>query len=177
MMLDEIGLFPLSSIFTGVLSLTAKETNMIPIELGAMAGGAAMGHLFKMMSAAQEAKAAQEKIKLEGMRGKQEVEAADRVSASASADAAAARAADPFTKLTRRIFVLSVVVMVFMYLMAPIFGVPISVPVEVEKGFNFLGLIDTTKTVTEYVTLNGMVSFREIWITFISAGSFYLGKS
>jgi hypothetical protein len=177
MMLDAIGLFPLSSIFTGVLSLTAKETNMIPIELGAMAGGAAMGHLFKMMSAAQEAKAAQEKIKLEGMRGKQEVEAADRVSASASADAAAARAADPFTKLTRRIFVLSVVVMVFMYLMAPIFGVPISVPVEVEKGFNFLGLIDTTKTVTEYVTLNGMVSFREIWITFISAGSFYLGKS
>lgn len=150
---------------------------MIPIELGAMAGGAAMGHLFKMMSAAQEAKAAQEKIKLEGMRGRQEVEAADRVSASASADAAAARAADPFTKLTRRIFVLSVVVMVFLYLMAPMFGVPISVPVEVEKGFNFLGLIDTTKTVTEYVTINGMVSFKEIWITFISAGSFYLGKS
>jgi hypothetical protein len=66
---------------------------------------------------------------------------------------------------------------VFLYLLAPMFGVPISVPVEVEKGFNFLGLIDTTKTVTEYVTLNGMVSFREIWITFISAGSFYLGKS
>jgi len=150
---------------------------MIPIELGAMAGGAAMGHLFKMMSAAQEAKRESQKLQLEMLRGKQEVAAADRESASKSADAAAARAADPFTKLTRRIFVLSVVAMVFMYLLAPIFGVPISVPVEVEKGFNFLGLIDTTKTVTEYVTLNGMVSFREIWITFISAGSFYLGKS
>jgi hypothetical protein len=176
-MLDAIGLFPLSSIFTGVSNQTAEVTNMIPIELGAMAGGAAMGHLFKMMSAAQEAKRESQKLQLEMLRGKQEVEAADRVSASASADAAAARAADPFTKLTRRIFVLAVVVMVFMYLMAPMFGVPISVPVEVEKGFNFLGLIDTTKTVTEYVTLNGMVSFREIWITFISAGSFYLGKS
>jgi hypothetical protein len=176
-MLDAIGLFPLSSIFTGVLNKTAKETSMIPIELGAMAGGAAMGHLFKMMSAAQEAKRESQKLQLEMLRGKQEVAAADRESASKSADAAAARAADPFTKLTRRIFVLSVVAMVFMYLLAPVFGVPISVPVEVQKGFNFLGLIDTTKTVTEYVTLNGMVSFREIWITFISAGSFYLGKS
>jgi len=176
-MLDAIGLFPLSSIFTAVSSETAKETSMIPIELGAMAGGAAMGHLFKMMSAAQEAKRESQKLQLEMLRGKQEVAAADRESASKSADAAAARAADPFTKLTRRIFVLSVVAMVFMYLLAPVFGVPISVPVEVQKGFNFLGLIDTTKTVTEYVTLNGMVSFREIWITFISAGSFYLGKS
>jgi hypothetical protein len=176
-MLDAIGLFPLSSIFTGVLSQTAKETSMIPVEVMTMAGGAAMGHLFKMMSAAQEAKAAQEKIKLEGMRGKQEVEAADRVSASASADAAAARASDPFTKLTRRIFVLSVVVMVMIYLIAPFFGMSIAVPVEVQKGFNFLGLIDTTKTVTEYITLNSMVSFQEIWITFLAAGSFYLGKS
>jgi hypothetical protein len=176
-MLEEIAQFPVFSIFTAVLNETAKETSMIPVELGAMAGGAAMGHLFKMMSAAQEAKRESQKLQLEMLRGKQEVAAADRESASKSADAAAARAADPFTKLTRRIFVLSVVAMVFMYLLAPVFGVPISVPVEVEKGFNFLGLIDTTKTVTEYVTLNGMVSFKEIWITFISAGSFYLGKS
>lgn len=145
--------------------------------IAAMAGGATMGHVFKMMTAAQEAKREQQKLQLEMLRGKQEVAAADRVSASASADAAAARASDPFTKLTRRIFVLSVVAMVFVYLMAPLFGVPISVPVEVQRGFNFLGIIDTTKTVTEYVTLNSMVSFNEIWVTFISAGSFYLGKS
>jgi hypothetical protein len=145
--------------------------------IAAMAGGATMGHVFKMMTAAQEAKREQQKLQLEMLRGKQEMAAADRVSASASADAAAARASDPFTKLTRRIFVLSVVGMVFVYLMAPLFGVPISVPVEVQKGFNFLGIIDTTKTVTEYVTLNSMVSFNEIWVTFISAGSFYLGKS
>ena len=150
---------------------------MIPVEVMTMAGGAAMGHLFKMMSAAQEAKREQQKLQLEMLRGKQEVQAAHMEAATKSADAAAARASDPFTKLTRRIFVLSVVVMVMIYLLAPVFGVPISVPVEVQKGFNFLGLIDTTKTVTEYVTLNGMVSFNEIWITFLAAGSFYLGKS
>jgi hypothetical protein len=158
---------------------TPKEAqNMIPIEVMTMAGGAAMGHLFKLMSAAQEAKREQQKLQLEMLRGKQEVAAADRVSASASADAAANRVGnDPFAKMTRRIFVLAVVAMVFVYLMAPIFGIGISVPVEVQKGFNFLGLIDTTKTVTEYVTLNSMVSFNEIWITFLAAGSFYLGKS
>jgi hypothetical protein len=158
---------------------TPKETpSMIPIEVMTMAGGAAMGHLFKLMSAAQEAKREQQKLQLEMLRGKQEVAAADRVSATASADAAAARVgSDPFAKMTRRIFVLSVVAMVFVYLMAPMFGINVSVPVEVQKGFNFLGIIDTTKTVTEYVTLNSVVSFNEIWITFLAAGSFYLGKS
>ena len=151
---------------------------MIPIEVMTMAGGAAMGHVFKLMSAAQEAKREQQKLQLEMLRGKQEVAAADRVSATASADAAAARVGnDPFAKMTRRIFVLSVVAMVFVYLMAPMFGINVSVPVEVQKGFNFLGIIDTTKTVTEYVTLNSVVSFNEIWITFLAAGSFYLGKS
>ena len=151
---------------------------MIPIEVMTMAGGAAMGHLFKMMSAAQEAKREQQKLQLEMLRGKQEVQAAHMEAATKSADAAANRVgSDPFAKMTRRIFVLAVVAMVFVYLMAPIFGIGISVPVEVQKGFNFLGLIDTTKTVTEYVTLNSMVSFNEIWITFLAAGSFYLGKS
>ena len=158
---------------------TPKETpNMIPVEVLTMAGGAAMGHVFKMMNAAQEAKREQQKLQLEMLRGKQEVAAADRVSASASADAAANRVGnDPFAKMTRRIFVLSVVAMVFIYLLAPLFGVGVSVPVETTAGFNFLGLFDNTRTVTEYVTLNSMVSFNEIWITFLAAGSFYLGKS
>jgi len=151
---------------------------MIPIEVMTMAGGAAMGHLFKLMSAAQEAKREQQKLQLEMLKGKQEVAAAHMEAATKSANAAASRVGnDPFAKMTRRIFVLSVVAMVFVYLMAPIFGIGVSVPVEVQKGFNFLGLIDTTKTVTEYVTLQSMVSFNEIWITFLAAGSFYLGKS
>ena len=63
---------------------------MIPVEVMTMAGGAAMGHLFKMMSAAQEAKRESQKMQLELLRGKQEVAASDRESASKSADAAAA---------------------------------------------------------------------------------------
>jgi len=150
---------------------------MIPVEVMTMAGGAAMGHLFKMMSAAQEAKKQQQEMMIGMMKAKTEAADAASTRATAAADAAAARASDPFTKMTRRVFVLSVVVMVMIYLLAPVFGVQISVPVEVQKGFNFLGIIDTTKTVTEYVTLSGMVSFNEIWITFLAAGSFYLGKS
>jgi hypothetical protein len=154
------------------------ESNMIPVEVMTMAGGAAMGHLFKMMNAAQEAKREQQKLQLEMLRGKQEVQAAHMEAATKSADAAANRVGnDPFAKMTRRIFVLSVVAMVFLYLLAPVFGIGVSVPVEKTTGFNFLGLFDNTKTVTEYVTLNGMVSFNEIWITFLAAGSFYLGKS
>ena len=151
---------------------------MIPVEVMTMAGGAAMGHIFKMMSAAQEAKKQQQEMMINMMRAKTEEADAASTRATAAADAAANRVGnDPFAKMTRRIFVLAVVLMVFAYLLAPMFGTTISVPVEVQKGFNFLGLIDTTKTVTEYITLNSMVSFKEIWITFLAAGSFYLGKS
>jgi len=155
-----------------------ETTNMIPIEVMTMAGGAAMGHVFKLMSAAQEAKKQQQEMMINMMRAKTEEADAASTRATAAADAAANRIGnDPFAKMTRRIFVLAVVAMVFIYLLAPVFGVQVAVPVEVQKGFNFLGIIDTTKTVTEYVSLSGMVSFNEIWITFLAAGSFYLGKS
>jgi hypothetical protein len=112
---------------------------------------------------------------------KAKTEQADAASerATKAADAAAARVgSDPFAKMTRRVFVLATVGMVFWYLLAPFFGMDITVPVETTTGFNFLGLFDNTKTVTEYVTISGsVVSFEEIWITFLAAGSFYLGKS
>lgn len=152
---------------------------MIPVEVMTMAGGAAMGHVFKLMSAAQEAKREQQKLMIEGMRAKTEQADAASERATKAADAAAARIQnDPFAKTTRRIFVLATVAMVFWYLVAPYFGMDIAVPIETTTGFNFLGLFDNTKTVTEYVTISGsVVSFNEVWITFLAAGSFYLGKS
>ena len=45
---------------------------MIPVELITMAGGAAMGGLFKMIDKAQEAKAAQNKMMMEMMKAKTE---------------------------------------------------------------------------------------------------------
>jgi len=57
-------------------------------------------------------------------------------------------------------------------------GLDIVMPVEVEKGFNFLGLIDTKQTVTEFVRLeNAIVHFEWLKISILAAGSFYLGKS
>lgn len=147
--------------------------------LMAMGGGAVMGHVFKMMSAAQEAKRAQQDMMMQMMKAKTEQADAASERATKAADAAANRVGnDPFSKLTRRIFVLSVVAMVFLYLLAPFFGLDVAIPVEKQTGFNFLGLIDTTKTVTEYIQITGaMVSFNDIWVTFVAAGSFYLGKS
>jgi len=152
---------------------------MIPIEVLTMAGGATMGGLFKMIDKAQEAKREAQKLTLEALKSKQEVAAADRVSASASADAAAARVGnDPFAKMTRRIFVLAMLAMGAWAMTGGLTGLDIYVPVERTTGFNFLGLFDTTKTQTEYIKLaNALVHFEWLKISILAAGSFYLGKS
>ena len=152
---------------------------MIPVELLTMAGGATLGGVFKMIDKAQEAKKAQNEMMMNMMKAKTEQADADSARATAAADAAAARVGnDPFAKMTRRIFVLSMIALGAWAMMGALTGLDIVVPVEKETGFNFLGLFDNTKTVTEYVTISGsVVSFEEIWITFLAAGSFYLGKS
>ena len=48
---------------------------MIPVELMTMAGGAAMGGLFKFMDAAQKAKREQQKLIIEKINAEQEVKA------------------------------------------------------------------------------------------------------
>jgi len=70
---------------------------MIPVELITMAGGAAMGGLFKFMDASQKNKAEQQKLLIERNKADQENADADRKSSTASADAAAKRVGnDPF---------------------------------------------------------------------------------
>ena len=149
------------------------------IELITMAGGAAMGGLFKMIDKAQEAKAAQNKMMMEMMKAKTEQADADSARATASADAAAARVGnDPFAKMTRRIFVLSMVALGAWAMMGGLTGLDIVVPIEKETGFNLLGLIDTTGKTTEFVRLeNALVAFEWLKISILAAGSFYLGKS
>ena len=152
---------------------------MIPIELLTMGGGAAMGGLFKFMDQAQKAKAEQQKLMLEAMKAKTEQADADAMRATRSADAAAARVGnDPFAKMTRRIFVLSMVALGAWAMMGSLTGLDIVVPVEKETGFNLLGLIDTTGSTTEFVRLeNAIVHFEWLKISILAAGSFYLGKS
>ena len=152
---------------------------MIPIEVLTMAGGATMGGLFKMIDKAQEAKAKQQELMLGMMKAKTEESDAASNRATKAADAAAARVGnDPFAKMTRRIFVLSMIGLGAWAMMGGLTGLDIVVPVEQETGFNFLGLIDTTKTVTEFVRLeNAIVHFEWLKISILAAGSFYLGKS
>lgn len=152
---------------------------MIPVELITMAGGAAMGGLFKMMDKAQEAKAKQQEMMMQMMKAKTEEANADSMRATKSADAAAARVGnDPFAKMTRRIFVLVMLALGAWAMMGGLTGLDIVVPIEVENGFNFLGLIDTTGKTTEFVRLeNAIVAFDWLKISLLAAGSFYLGKS
>ena len=152
---------------------------MIPIELITMGGGAVMGGLFKFMDQAQKAKAEQQKLMLEAMKAKTEEADAASERATKAADAAAARVGnDPFAKLTRRIFVLSMVALGAWAMMGALTGLDIVVPIEKETGFNLLGLIDTTGTTTEFVRLeNAIVHFEWLKISILAAGSFYLGKS
>ena len=152
---------------------------MIPVELLTMAGGAAMGGLFKMMDKAQEAKREQQKLMMDMMKAKTEQADAASERATKAADAAAARVGnDPFAKMTRRIFVLSMVGLGAWAMMGGLTGLDIVVPVEKETGFNFLGLIDTSGTTTEFVRLeNAIVHFEWLKISILAAGSFYLGKS
>ena len=153
---------------------------MIPIEVLTMAGGAAMGGLFKFMDQAQKNKQAQMEMMMKDRQQQHEHKLADRESASKSADAAAARVGnDPFAKLTRRIFVLSMVAMGAWAMLAGLTGLDIIVPVQTQTGGSYLfGIVDTTKTVTEYLRFeNAVVEFEWLKISLLAAGSFYLGKS
>jgi len=152
---------------------------MIPVELITMAGGAAMGGLFKFMDKAQENKQKQQEMMMKVMEAKTKEADADEMRATRSADAAAARVGnDPFAKMTRRIFVLSMIGLGGWAMMGGLTGLDIVVPVQKETGFNLLGLIDTTGTTTEYVRLeNAIVHFEWLKTSILAAGAFYLGKS
>lgn len=153
---------------------------MIPFELITMAGGAAMGGLFKMIDKAQEAKRAQQEMMIGMMKAKTEQAEAASKRATKAADAAAARIAnDPFAKVTRRIFVLSMVALGAWAMMGALTGLDIYVPVERTSGSSWLfGIFDNTKTQLEYIRLeNALVHFEWLKTSILAAGAFYLGKS
>jgi len=152
---------------------------MIPMELITMGGGAAMGGLFKFIDKAQEAKAKQQELTMKLMAAKIGQADAESERATKAADAAAARVGnDPFAKMTRRVFVLSMVALGAWAMMGGLTGLDIVVPVERTTGFDFLGLWDNKVTQTDFVRLdNAIVHFEWLKISILAAGSFYLGKS
>jgi len=153
---------------------------MIPVELITMGGGALMGGVFKFIDNAQKAKAEQMKMMMADRQQKADIANQERESASKSADAAANRVGnDPFAKLTRRIFVLSMVALGAWAMVGGLTGLDIIVPITQEVGGSYLfGIVDTSKTVTEFVRLeNALVHFEWLKTSILAAGAFYLGKS
>jgi hypothetical protein len=132
------------------------------------------------MDNAQKNKQKQQEMLMQMNQQKSDLANADRESASKSADAAANRVGnDPFAKLTRRIFVLSMVALGAWAMMGALTGLDIVVPVTTEVGGSYLfGIFDTTKTVTEYLRFeNAIVHFEWLKTSILAAGAFYLGKS
>lgn len=76
----------------------------------------------------------------------------------------------------RKFITMSFVGMAFIILLAPLFNLPTVVPVEVTSGFKFL-FFDFTNTVTEYITLEGMVTPEYLPYTIMSIVGFYFGNS
>lgn len=149
---------------------------MIPIELLTMGGGAAMGGLMKFMAISQKNKAESQKLLIERNKADQDNTNANRKSSTASADAAAKRTNDPFAKATRRIIVLAILGLAYWQYMGGLTGLDIVVPVTVQEGFNFLGIIDTTKEVVKYeVFSNALVVQEWMKLSILAIISFYFG--
>jgi len=83
---------------------------------------------------------------------------------------------NPSANWMRRFITMSFIGMAFVILMAPFFGMPTVVPIEVTEGFKFL-FFDFTNTVTKYITLEGMVTPEYLPYTIMSIVGFYFGNS
>jgi len=79
---------------------------------------------------------------------------------------------NPGANWMRRFITMSFIGMAFIILLAPMFNLPTVVPVEVTSGILFW-----KETVTEYVTLEGMVTPEYLPFTIMSIVGFYFGNS
>ena len=131
-------------------------TNIAPIALGFVA------KLFALKSqAAQE----QQKMMIENLQVRNEYINQARARADKES---------PMAAMNRRIIILTILALVIFTQVAPVFwDIPTVIPTVIE-GFNVLGF-QLTPDVVEYVTVEGMLKFDEIfgWATMII--EFYFG--
>ena len=137
----------------------------LPMEAISMIGSTVLGGVMTMWG--QAAKDKQDQFKMMMQRNKQIEEGVQ----------AARNNKDPFAAWTRRIIALT---MIFGSL-AIVFAAPLmesvtNVPVERQEGFKFL-FIDTTKTVIEYVQLQGFVVPEWLHVVVLNIVGFYFGSA
>lgn len=136
----------------------------MPIEVITLLLSVLGGAVMKMWAQAQKDKADQQKMLMQQF--------------SASEDSvAAARSYDtPNAQWIRRFLVVSFMGMAMFILIAPILNLPTVVPVEVTSGFKLL-FFDFTTTVTEWRTLEGMVTPEWLPHAIMAVVGMYFGQS
>lgn len=137
----------------------------LPIEAVSMIGSTLLGGVMTMWG--QAAKDKQDQFKMMMQQNKQIEDSFQ----------SARENKDPFAAWTRRIIALT---MIFGSL-AIIFAAPMmeaitNVPVERQEGFKFL-FIDTTKTVIDYVQLEGFVVPEWLHVVVLNIVGFYFGSA
>jgi len=136
----------------------------LPMEMITMILSVVGGAVMKMWSQAQSDKADQQKALI------------SQFSASEDSVASARAHQNPNAQWIRRFLVVSFMAMAGFILLAPIMNLPTVVPVEVTSGFKLL-FLDFTNTVTEWRTLEGMVTPEWLPHAIMSVVGMYFGQS
>ena len=136
----------------------------LPMEMITMILSVVGGAVMKMWSQAQSDKADQQKMLMQ------------QFSASEDSVASARAHQNPNAQWIRRFLVVSFMAMAGFILLAPIMNLPTVVPVEVTSGFKLL-FLDFTNTVTEWRTLEGMVTPEWLPHAIMSVVGMYFGQS
>tara|TARA_B110000908_G_C10119143_1_gene386782 strand:+ start:125 stop:559 length:435 start_codon:yes stop_codon:yes gene_type:complete len=136
----------------------------LPMEMITMILSVLGGAVMKMWSQAQSDKANQQTALIQ------------RFSASEDSVSNARNYQNANAQWIRRFLVVSFMGMAMFILLAPLLNLPTVVPVEVTSGFKFL-FLDFTSTVTEWITLEGMVTPEWLPHAIMSVVGMYFGQS
>jgi len=81
----------------------------------------------------------------------------------------------PYAAFTRRVIFFVILGLVCVYVLAPVlFDTPTVIPV-IDKGISVLGL-QITEDTTEYITVNGLPKYEEVFTWTSNIVSFYVGS-
>jgi uncharacterized membrane protein YfcA len=136
----------------------------LPMEMITMILSVVGGAVMKMWSQSQADNAEQQKALMA------------RLTASEETVNSARAYQNPNAQWIRRFLVIAFMSMAAFILLAPILGQPTVVPVDVTSGFKFL-FLDFSNTVTEWVTLEGMVTPQWLPHAIMSVVGMYFGQS
>jgi hypothetical protein len=81
----------------------------------------------------------------------------------------------PYSAFTRRVIFFMILAFIAVYVLAPVlFDIPTVIPV-IDKGISVLGL-QITEDTTNYITVEGMVKYNEIFDWASNIVAFYVGS-